>query len=332
MAVEPILGGVLGKGIRSLLMPSVHIRAHAKVNLALALAAPEPTGTARAGWHRICTWMHAIDLADEVVVEPLPVGAASTWSAHWAADAPRPGLIDWPLERDLAWRALRAIERNIGQKLPTRIVLTKRIPTGGGLGGGSSDAAATLVGIDRAWGLGLGLDRLRGLGAALGSDVPFFIDHQNPPLPGIVSGFGETIERTGRWGMGEGSHRTQGREVVLLMPGFGCPTGGVYAAFDDLWRHGRLGTLEARRVRALADAGTVDPAELFNDLASPACAVRPALGELQSRAAEVLGCPVHVSGSGSTLFLLPRDGDADRLAAFARESLPGVVVCPIRLV
>ena len=122
--------------IWSPIMAEVRLQAHAKINLALALAAPEPPGSVRAGWHRICTWMHAIDLADEVYLEPLPEGGGSTWSASWAPDTPRPGLLDWPCEQDLAWRALRAIEEHLGRRLPTRIVLTKRIPTGSGLGGG----------------------------------------------------------------------------------------------------------------------------------------------------------------------------------------------------
>ncbi|VAX41830.1 4-diphosphocytidyl-2-C-methyl-D-erythritol kinase [hydrothermal vent metagenome] len=307
--------------IWSPIMAEVSLRAHAKVNLALALAAPEPPGAARAGWHRICTWMHAIDLADEVRLEPLPEGGVSTWSAAWAPDAPRPGLIDWPCAEDLAWRALRAVEDHLGRRLPTRIVLTKRIPTGSGLGGGSADAAAALVGIDRAWGLGLGPATLGQLGATLGSDVPFFIDHQYPPRPGIVSGFGETIERTSR---------TLG-EVILLMPRFGCPTGRVYGAFDTLAAQEHKWRFEESRVRRLAEQRGVAPTALFNDLANPACAVQPALGQLRAKATEVLGCPVHVSGSGSTLFVLPPEGRAGRLAETARDALPGVAVWPTRL-
>ncbi|MBN4052574.1 hypothetical protein JYT82_00510, partial [bacterium AH-315-K20] len=116
-------------------MKKICVAAHAKINLAMSLAQPEPAGSSRAGWHRISTWMHAIDLADEVLIEPVP-GGVSTWSARWASDAVRPSLIDWPVEQDLAWRALRAVENRVGQRLPTRIVLTKRIPTGAGLGGG----------------------------------------------------------------------------------------------------------------------------------------------------------------------------------------------------
>lgn len=296
-------------------MPQVRIHAHAKVNLALALAAPEPPGSERAGWHRICTWMHAIDLADEVLVEPLAAGSASTWSARWAPDAPRAGLVDWPVHKDLAWRALRAVEGRVGRRLPTRLVLTKRIPTGAGLGGGSSDAAAALVGLDRAWGLGLGLGTLRELGATLGSDVPFFLDDDHPPRPAVVRGFGESIERT---------PRVAGR-LLLLLPGFGCPTAAVYRAFDRLLAQRAGHAFAEARVADLAQHRPLDAAGLFNDLADPAGTVRPELARLQRASAGTLGCPVHITGSGSAMFAVVEPRDADQTTAGPRGSLPGVV-------
>lgn len=302
----------------------IHALAHAKINLALALAPPEPAGSPRAGWHRICTWMHAIDLADEVTVERLdrPLGhAASTWSARWASDAPRPGLIDWPVERDLAWRALRAVEIHTGRRLSTRISLLKRIPTGAGLGGGSADAGATLLAVDRVWGLGLGLDTLRALGATLGSDVPFFIDEQDTPNPAVVGGFGETIDRTA----------PATGTLLLMTPPFGCPTGAVYRAFDEAI----AGTTHDPRdslVRELAAGANPDNARLFNDLAEPACAVRPELRRLLARAAEAVGRTVHITGSGSAVFAVVPNGEAESLAVTARSALPGIDVRTARLV
>ena len=328
-------------------MPRIVIRAHAKLNLALALGPPEPEESPRAGWHPICTWMHAIDLADEVLIEPLGLEGdpglgsggdsggdsdwVSTWSAAWSPEAPRQGLVDWPPEKDLAWRALRAIEAHVGRRLPTRVALQKRIPAGGGLGGGSSDAGAALVGIDLAWGLGLGEERLVALAATLGSDVPFFVDGGwvdgagvdggRPPRPAIVSGFGETIERTAR----------VSGEVVLVIPGFGCPTGGVYRAFDaSLVRGPRA--MQSGEVRALADAASPGAGELFNDLEAPAFAVRPELREICARASAVLGREVHLTGSGSTAFALVGAGESGPAAAQVRAALPGVAVLSSRLV
>ncbi|MBK7406492.1 MAG: hypothetical protein IPJ41_18335 [Phycisphaerales bacterium] len=302
-------------------MPAIVLRACAKLNLALALGGPEPAGSARAGWHPICTWMHAIDLADDVLIEPLGPEGVSTWSAAWAPDAPRVGLIDWGPERDLAWRALRALESQVGRRLPTRIALRKRIPAGGGLGGGSSDAAAALLGIDRAWGLGLGEDRLRALGLRLGSDVPFFIESNRPPLPAIVSGFGETIERT----------RRVAAEAVLVIPPFGCPTGAVYRAFDAALASGSGdGRMRGREVRALADAAGIG--RLFNDLEAPAFAVRPGLAEMRARASAALGREVWVTGSGSTLFTLYGPGGSGSAESRLRAALPGAAVVSCRLV
>lgn len=303
---------------------ALEIRAHAKLNLALALAPPEPPGLPRAGWHRICTWMCAIDLFDDVLVEPLGRGAASTWSAAWAPDAVRPGVIDWPVVRDLAWRALGALERHVGRRLPTRLALRKRVPTGAGLGGGSSDGAAALVGLDRAWGLGLGRDVLRSLGAQLGSDVAFFIDEGDgagPARPAVVSGFGENLERVAPAG---------GSEAVLIVPAFGCPTGTVYRAFDELIAGGghRMRDEEVRGRARGADA--ISPG-LFNDLAAPAIRVRPALGELRAEASRLLGRAVHVTGSGSGLFVVCRAGEGGALAGAVRGALGGAAVRVCRL-
>ncbi|QKK06832.1 MAG: hypothetical protein HND58_00740 [Planctomycetota bacterium] len=149
--------------------------------------------------------------------------------------------------------ALRAVEAHVGRPLPTRLVLTKRIPTGAGLGGGSADAGATLLAVNQAWGLGLGVDVLQTLGATLGSDVPFFVDTpgtgSDAPGPAVVGGFGEAIERTLR----------AAGELVLMVPAFGCATGSVYRAFDEAVAAGHGGTLKAERIETLARRGTVDP-------------------------------------------------------------------------
>lgn len=290
-------------------MPKIVARAHAKLNLALALAPPEPAGSARAGWHRICTWMHAVDLADEVLVEPLGEGSVSTWSAAWAADAVRPALVDWGPERDLAWRALAAVEARVGRRLPTRIALRKRIPAGAGLGGGSADAGAALAAIDRAWGLGLGAGALREIGEGLGSDVPFFVDEGETPRPAVVGGFGGELERVGRSRAG----------VVLVAPPFGCATGRVYRAFDGLGP----GPMREAEVRELAAAGDALAGGLFNDLARAAEAVRPELAELRARVAGALSREAHVTGSGSGVFALCREGEEAGLAAEAARALAG---------
>lgn len=299
------------------------VRAHAKINLCLALGPAEPPGSERAGWHRIATWMHTVDLADEVGVEP--ARGPSTLSVAWAPDAVRPTPVDWTPDKDLGWRALRALEREAGRSLPTRLVVTKRIPTGAGLGGGSSDAGAVLRAVNGAWALGLGTERLRAIGATLGSDVAFFAGASRAAL---VRGFGEIVEERAAVRAG----------VVLVAPAFSCPTRGVYQAFDALGP-GVMRGVEVERAmgRAIA-SGRVEGGEggeLFNDLAPAAERVRPALAGLRAGLAAGLGEPVHVTGSGSALFLLCDEGEAGSLAARAGELagrlLPGTRVLASRL-
>lgn len=288
-------------------MPPVTMHAPAKVNLALSVGPPEAPGSAHAGWHPIATWMAAIDLCDEVTVEPLEGGTPSTLSISFADDAPRPEPVTWPVERDLAWRAHRALESHLGHALSSRLTVLKRIPTGAGLGGGSSDAATTLIALDRAHGLGLSCDILASIGRTLGSDVPFFIDEARAqgqraqPRPALVTGFGERVERL---------EIVRG-EMVLIVPPFGCATPEVYRTYDMLGPS----PLRAQAIADLAHAHTLDPGALFNDLAAAARTVAPGLDALMKNAARAAGLPVHLTGSGSALFILTPPERARALAA-----------------
>jgi len=272
---------------------TLRLRAHAKVNLCLSVGAAITEGP-RAGMHPIASWMAAIGLADEIEVEALGEGGPSRYRVSWADGTPA----DWSVEDDLAVRAHRLLEREAGRALPVALEVRKRIPAGGGLGGGSSDAAAVLRAVDELFGLGVGVERLRGLSAALGSDVAFFLDEVpigSPPRPAVVTGVGDEVERTA----------AVSAALTLFVPGFGCATGAVYRAFDGLVAAGSgTGSVRTEAVRRAAAAGRVDEALLFNDLAAAAEVVTPELGRVRSALAAARGGPVHVSGSGSTLFAL----------------------------
>jgi 4-diphosphocytidyl-2-C-methyl-D-erythritol kinase len=269
-------------------------RAHAKLNLVLSVGPPEPPGSVYPGWHPIASWMVALDLCDEVRIEPLGKGDASSFTVRFADDAPRPSAIDWAIEKDLGWRAHRALEGHVGHPIPTRIEVLKRIPVGAGLGGGSSNASAVLVGLNVAHGLGVGTPELARLGAALGSDVPFFIDEEREiARPALVMHMGERLERL------DPVHA----EVVLIVPPFGCATPAVYRAFDDLLGSGGTGVREAQ-VRAIATHHVLDPGVLFNDLERAACTIAPELGRLKAHATLASGLPVHLTGSGSAMFIV----------------------------
>jgi len=292
-------------------------RGWAKVNLTLAVAPPEPPEAERAGWHRIASWMHAIELHDDVRVEPA-AGGESRLVVRWACDAARPTAIDWGPEDDLVEKARRALERQVGVDLPARVEVVKRIPVGAGLGGGSSDAAAALLALDEAFGLGLSMDRLQAVGASIGSDVPFFLDEEDPPRPAEVTGFGDRIERLDRLG---------DRWVALFVPDFGCETRAVYRAFDDLPRDEPSGA--GVWSSAVRDGG---PISCFNALALAAERVRPELGALRARLGEMTGEGVHVTGSGSAMFIVAEDeARAGGLADLGR-GISGVTAMPARLV
>lgn len=288
----------------SLIIPS-----HAKLNLALAVAPPEPSAlpggsvNPRAGWHRISSVFSCIDLADELTLKHLAAGP-SRFSILWAPDAPSPSPIDWPIEKDLAFRAHALLEAHAGRPLPVEAVLSKKIPVGGGMGGGSSNAAAMLRGLASLFGINPAA--LPALGARLGSDVPFFLDSERPPhqpaRPALVEGFGEHIERRSSFTS----------SVVLICPRLPCPTPAVYRAFDRQLQTKNAFRFRDAEVRSLFELHKpIDSRALFNDLAEPAFEVAPALRELHTRASEVHS-PVHVTGSGSTLFALTNEADPAR--------------------
>lgn len=285
-------------------------RAYAKVNLALSVGPAIPSR----GLHPIVSWMAPVDLADDLTVSRLGEGSPSRYTVRWAADAPRRGpggtrAVEWPIDQDLAVRAHRLLERRAGRALPVEVTLEKRIPAGGGLGGGSSDAAAMLMAVNGLFRLGLSASDLAALSAPLGSDVAYFIDEQcmgaeggedgGPPRAAIVSGVGDHLERI---------HSPSQEPILLLVPPVSCPTGPVYAAYDRM-AAGRA--LQEKRVRRLAgrarELGAVGPLsrELFNDLAEAACQVQPRLGALRESLERALGEVVHITGSGSTMFVLP---------------------------
>jgi 4-diphosphocytidyl-2-C-methyl-D-erythritol kinase len=193
------------------------------------------------------------------------------------------------------------------------VELSKTVPMGGGLGGGSSNGAAALFALNGLWNAGLSRQQLAELAAQLGSDVPFFL-HQPSA---ICSGRGEIVRSIAapacRW-------------AVLILPGMAMPTAAVYRRFDALPAEGSASNTAAAQSIAPA-IGSVDLAEwcslsaeellprLVNDLEPPAYDLRPDLAALRTAAEAIAARPVRMSGSGSTLFTLfdTKDG-AERAA------------------
>jgi 4-diphosphocytidyl-2-C-methyl-D-erythritol kinase len=261
--------------------PTTNELAPAKLNLALSVGAP---GVDR--MHPIASWMVTLDLCDELTLSRLEEGSLSRYAIVWHDDARKRSEIDWSITTDLAVRAHQALETASNRELPMQLLLKKRIPVGGGLGGGSSDAAAMLRATNRLFELGMSDEELVELATGLGSDVPFLVRGGSA----IVEGLGERIE----------AHvRTPELDLVLVFPSAACPTGPVYAAFDTLGN----ATLRPDAVRALAN-GRLLPTAPFNDLYEAAATVAPALREARASIETIADRAAHLSGSGSTFFVI----------------------------
>lgn len=149
--------------------------APAKLNLFLHVV-----GRRSDGYHLLQTVFRFLDYGDT-----LYIAARTDGAIHLRT--PLPGV---PVERDLTWRAARALQSHTGCRLGADIWLDKRLPMGGGLGGGSSDAASVLIALNRIWGLGLSRQALQDLGLTLGADVPVFIYGRNA----FAEGVGERLQ------------------------------------------------------------------------------------------------------------------------------------------
>jgi 4-diphosphocytidyl-2-C-methyl-D-erythritol kinase len=189
----------------------------------------------------------------------------------------------------------------------------KRIPVGGGLGGGSADAAAMLHGLNRLFELGLSVDELAEIAEPLGSDVPFLVHGGSA----IVAGLGERVERL---------PAIETLDAVLILPEISCPTGAVYRCFDELRPDA---SVDEGRVRGLP-LSALTAHTPFNDLADPACHLHAELGRLREELADAVGVPIHVSGSGSTLFLITDSDLAAGLMAETIESRFNLPAIPVR--
>ena len=220
---------------------------------------------------------------------------------------------------DLGVRAHKLLEGAAGRSLPVKLDIVKRIPVGGGLGGGSSDAAAVLISLNKLFSLGMTTEALSAAGATLGSDVAFFIDNASPPAPAFVGGFGDEIERIPHLGA----------ELILIIPPFSCATPAVYAAFDvELADRVKLKRLDygptyqpptdrdelvKKRISKAHHVRDVRDQLLMNDLYLPALKVEPRLGQLATRLGNMTRHDVHMTGSGSCLFLITDQHRADTL-------------------
>ncbi len=213
-------------------------------------------------------------------------------------------------EDNLVMRAAKLLQAD-RQTPGADIALAKMIPAGAGLGGGSSDAAAALLGLSELWQLAIGEAELHAMACQLGSDVPLFLSAPASRM----TGRGELLA----------SVDVHPFFLVLVLPGFGCPTAAVYRAYDD--SPSPIGPqMDLQRLADQPPSAWRD--ELINDLAAAAMAACPELAELWQRLADSSPVAFRVTGSGSGLFALCDSADeAAALAAALPSDLQAMCIC-----
>lgn len=252
------------------------LRTSAKVNLTL-----EVLGKRSDGYHELSTVLQAVDLFDRVTVETAGSISLETSDPALPTD-----------DGNLIVRAAKLLREAAGVEAGARIVLDKRIPVAAGLGGGSSDAAATLWGLNRLWGLRWRRERLMALAVRIGMDVPFFLG----PGRALGTGRGEVLKPLPTGG---------GYAMVLVNPGVPLSTQEVYGRVPQGWRAEPEGT--KRLIGALKTRNAVKVAEaLTNHLEHWVEPAMPVIGRMKAAllAAGALG--VAMSGSGPTVFGVAR--------------------------
>jgi len=250
-----------------------HWPAPAKLNLFLHV-----TGRRADGYHELQTLFQLIDLCDTVAI-----------SVREDGQIERPvGPPQVPFEADLTVRAARALQSATGTRLGASLKVRKRIPQGGGLGGGSSDAATTLLALNEMWNCGLSLSELASLASPLGADVPVFVQGSSAWAEGIGERL-TPVTLPGTW-------------YVVIYPGVSMSTREVFQS-PELTRNSPLIT-----IRAFFESGGRNDCEAV--VRSRAPQVAEALEWLARFA------PARLTGTGSCVFsACGSASDAERLAA-----------------
>lgn len=276
----------------------MQLSAPAKVNLSFKVKGRRPDG-----FHEIETLMAPISLADRITIK----SGSSDGPIQFSCDDP--SLPDG--EDNLVVRAANLFRERTGIAAGVTIMLEKNIPHGAGLGGGSSDAATTLLGLNEVFEADLSEEELSTLAARLGSDVPFFLARS----PAVCRGRGELVTPVSL---------NETFDLLLLKPDFGVPTPWAYGR----WKESRELPGVDYSPQTLADLGFV------NDLEKPVFEKYVFLARLKSWLRQQPEVAVALmSGSGSTLFAVLRDAaKSDELANRAREKIdPTLWTCATQL-
>lgn len=253
-------------------MTGVIVEAPAKVNLHLSV-----DGLRDDGFHSVETVLHTVDLTDSLSIRP-----ADSLDVVCEPD------LGVPAPKNLAWRAAEALAERVGRRPRVRIDISKRIPVGAGLGGGSSDAAAVIAGLAVLWGIDPSETMLREVAADLGSDVPFFLDGGTA----LYAGRGEAFVR---------SLPTPTLDIVLVKPPGSVSTVEAYRRFDE---HPVPAPASAAMVDACRSAEPHAVAgALSNNMERASTSVVPEVSDALAFVKKTPGAlGASVAGSGSAVF------------------------------
>lgn len=260
-------------------------KAPAKINLSLDIL-----GKREDGFHEVEMIMTTIDLSDRIELHPLENNEikVSLESRYVTND-----------ERNLAFKAARIFKETYSIEEGIHIKMVKNIPVSAGLGGGSSDAAAVLRGLNRLWSIGITIEELADLGLAIGSDVPFCVINSTA----LVKGRGEIIQKLPPpppcW-------------VVLAKPDLGVSTKTVFQQVnvENLAHPNTDEIIYALRARDFSRLSN----SLGNSLEDVTLALYPEVRELMNKMKQVGSSNVLMSGSGPTVYsLVEQESKAQRL-------------------
>ena len=272
----------------------VHVRAPGKVNVFLKVGARQDDG-----YHDVAIAYQAVSLVEDVRAFP-----ADDFSVSFSGSVDTSGLATDG--SNLAIKAARMLARRTGYRGGVRLEIDKNVPIAGGMGGGSADAAATLLACDALWETALGRDDMLALAAKLGADVPFAL-------------VGGTAIGTGRGDQLSAALAQGTFHWVLAIAEFGMSTPAVYEELDrhrerhrqDIHPAEEAPSVDADVLHALrrGDASMLADA-LHNDLQAPALHLAPGLGGILELGEENGALAGIVSGSGPTVAFLAPDADA----------------------
>ena len=272
--------------------------AKAKVNLTLDIL-----GKRDDGYHEVEMIMQSIDLADIVTLEDAENIIVETDLAELADD-----------RTNLAYRAAELLRDTYGKGRGAHIRIEKKIPLAAGLAGGSSDAAAVLLGLNELWKLGLDIDKLTALGARLGSDVPFCMIGGTM----LAKGRGEVLTRVPS--LGE-------YPLVLVKPPLGVSTAAAYGGYraENVETH----PTADRMIRAIESGNITRVYEAMgNVLETVTIPLRPEIDEIKRALVEAGADKAMMSGSGPTVFAFAKSAqDAKRIADTMKQKYSTYTIC-----